>query len=418
MRATGQSATGQSATRKRPRAEAAAAAGPVYHANTINNYFFNAPPEAVAAAAAAAASAPSTSGAPAAEAAPAPPPIFVTNDERRHKTTVKKGGKDVSVYVSDACLDGTLRGGCHNCSNQWVSIERFAPEADSHTTAGHRQTFDAAYESYQAAFAAGDRDEAIAQRAVVEALRTNNCDACRESDRTLSPAVQACKDEWKRMRQEACARQNGCGNQQCSERGMASWPVLQADHGVNAKVRALSDYTWWSCNGGVEAMRAESQQIHQWVCGVCHMGEESSNTGRRHGDPALMPDGKRSGTDEERQQYDAKRKAKITFPRYSYVDAAKHRIGRCQYPGCNRLVLPGTEPGFHFDHRVEGTKCKGGLYGARGGVAGLAGNHAKAARLDKVQHLLDEEIAKCDLLCACCHISRKQKGRERWEDAL
>jgi len=101
-------ATGQSATRKRPRAEAAAA-GPVY--NTINNYFLNAPPEVVAAAAAAAASAPSMSGVPAAEAAPAPPPIFVTNAERRHKVTVKKGGKDVSVYVSDACRDGTLKGG-------------------------------------------------------------------------------------------------------------------------------------------------------------------------------------------------------------------------------------------------------------------------------------------------------------------
>ena len=411
MRATGQSATG-----KRPRAEAAAAAaGPVYN-NTINNYFFNAPPEVVAAAAAAAASAPSTSGVPAAEAAPAPP-IFVTNDERRHKVTLKKGGKDVSVYVSDACLDGTLRGGCHHvCKNMWVSIARFAPDADAAQSAGHRQTFDAAYESYQAAFAAGDRDEAIAQRAVVEALRTNKCDACR--DRTLSLAQQACKDEWKRMKQEACARQDGCANQQCSERGMASWPVLQADHGTNPKVHDLSGYTWWSGNGGVGAMRAESQRIKQWICGVCHSGEETSDTGRRSGDPALMPDGKSKGTTEEKKQYKAKHKAKIRFPKYSYVDAAKHRIGACQYPGCGRPVLPGTEPGFHWDHREEGTKCKGGIYGANGGVGGLAHTSSKAATLDKVQHLLDEEMAKCDLLCACCHISRKPHSRERWDAAL
>ncbi len=411
-------ATGTSATRKRPRAEAAAAAGTVYHANTINQYFLNAPPEAVAAAAAAAASAPSTSGAPAAEAAPAPS-IFVTNDERRHNVTVKKGGKDVSVYVSDACLDGTLRGGCHGtCSNQWVSIARFAPDADATNSAGHRQTFDAAYAAYQAAFAAGDRDEAIAQRAVVEALRTAHCDTCRARRGTLSPAEQACKDEWKRMKQEACARQDGCANQQCSERGMASWPVLQADHGTNPKVHELSDYKFWSCNGGVEAMRAEAQQIHQWVCGVCHSGEETSSTGRRNGDPALMPDGKRSGTTEERKQYDAKRQAKITYPKYSYVDAVKRRIGRCQYHGCNRPVLPGTEPGFHWDHRVESTKCKAGLYGAGGGVGGLANNPAKASALEKVQHLLDEEMGKCDLLCVPCHYSRKPRSRERWDDAV
>ena len=409
-------ATGQSATRKRPRAEAAAAAGPVYRANTINNinnYFFNAPPEAVAAAASATTTA---SGAPAAEAAPAPS-IFTTNAERRHRTTVMKNGKDVSVYVSDACLDGTLRGGCHNvCKNMWVSIARFAPDADATNSAGHRQTFDAAYAAYQAAFAAGDREQAIAQRAVVEALRTNNCDACR--DQTLSPAEQACKDEWTRMRQEACARQDGCANQQCSERGMASWPVLQADHGTNAKVFKLSDYKFWSGNGGVGAMRAEAQNIHQWVCGVCHSGEETSASGRRHGDPALMPDGKRSGTTEEKKQYYAKRSAKMTFPKYEHVDAAKRRIGRCQYPGCSRPVLPGTEPGFHWDHREEGTKCKGGLYGAKGGVAGLAANNAKASALDEVRELLDEEMAKCDLLCVPCHLSRKPRSRKRWDDAL
>jgi len=297
----------------------------------------------------------------------------------------------------------------------WVSIDRFAPDADATKSAGHRQTFDAAYESYQAAFAAGDRDAAIAQRAVVEALRTNNCDACRESMRKLSPAEQACKDEWKRMKQEACARQDGCANPACLERGMASWPVLQADHGTNPKVHRLSDYTFWSWNGGVGAMRAESQQIHQWVCGVCHSSEETSSTGRRHGDPALMPDGKRSGTDEERKQYGAKRQAKIRFPKYEHVDAAKHRIGRCQYPGCSRPVLPGTEPGFHFDHRVESTKCKGGHYGANGGVGGLAHNHAKASALDEVRELLDEEMNKCDLLCEPCHLSRKPHSRERWD---
>jgi hypothetical protein len=51
-------------------------------------------------------------------------------------------------------------------------------------------------------------------------------------------------------------------------------------------------------------------------------------------------------------------------------------------------------------------------------VSGLVHNDTKAASLDKVQHLLDAEmLPKCDLLCHNCHMSRKQRGRERWDEA-
>ena len=85
-----------------------------FNANTMNNYFAAAP------------------AAPAAADDARPAHLFATNAERRHKTTVTKCGKPCSVYVSDACRDGTLRGGCYNtCKNQWVGIERFAPADDS-----------------------------------------------------------------------------------------------------------------------------------------------------------------------------------------------------------------------------------------------------------------------------------------------
>ena len=350
-----------------------------------------------------------------------PPPIFTTNAERFHR--VHRATDRKEVYVSAACRDGTLKGGCHHCTEGYLDISRFAPEADSLKSAGKRQVFDAAYDRYKAAYAAGDKDEAVRQRKVVESNRRNKCDSCREK-RPLSPAVQATKDEWQRMQKEACRKFNGCQNPACSERGMASWYCLQADHGTNPKKQdkhgeplCLSDYTRWSSYGGVEGMREEAKQILQWICGCCHVLEPTSAAGRRCADPDTMPNGKSKGTKEEIKQYHAKYRAEMLYPKHQYVDSVKRSVGCCQYPDCGRKVVFGNEQSFDWDHRVESTKCKGGLFGKNGGVGGLVTNHTKAASLDKVQHLLDAEMAKCDLLCHNCHNSRKQRGRGRWDEA-
>lgn len=59
---------------------------------------------------------------------------------------------------------------------------------------------------------------------------------------------------------------------------------------------------------------------------------------------------------------------------------------------------------FDWNHRDEATKCKGGLFGEKGGVAGLVANCSNAATRAKVKHLLDAEMKpKCDLLCTNCH---------------
>jgi hypothetical protein len=123
-----------------------------------------------------------------------------------------------------------------------------------------------------------------------------------------------------------------------------------------------------------------------------------------------MPLGKRSGTPEERTQYDARRQALVVYPKQQYVDEVKRAVGACLH--CRRPVLRGQEAGFDWDHRDEATKCKGGLYGVFGGVSGLVRNCAQAASLDKVQPLLDAEMDKCDLLCNNCH-HRKTYGYPR-----
>ena len=351
-----------------------------------------------------------------------PAPLFATNAERYHKVRRKKDKK--MIYVSAACADGTLKAGCHNCDKRsHTDISRFAPKADSTNSNGFRQEFDKAYAAYKVAYAAGDKEEAIKQREIVEEKRTERCDSCREK-MVISPDQQACKDEWDRMRKEACERNNGCQNQDCPERGMASWIVLQADHGTNPKKLGLGEYTHWAKpeNGRVAGMREEATQIAQWICGCCHALEPTSKSGRRCPDPETMPDCKRSGTKEEVSQYKAKHHATIVYPKQQYVDAKKREIGRCQYPDCGRRVVVGNEQSFHFDHRVESTKCKASkgdlLFGKYGGVGGLVHNDTKAATLDKVEHLLDAEmVPKCDLLCNNCHISRKPRGLGRREVA-
>jgi len=315
-------------------------------------------------------------------------------------------------------------------------MKSFAPEADSTNTAAKRQRFDIARRAFVVAVRAGDRDTALVQRRIVEQLRSKLCRPCRRNTK-LSPTVQACKDEWDRMKQEACRRQGGCSNPECSERGMASWIAMQADHGTNPKRYRLSDYKWWSWNGGVAAMREEARQIFQWCCGVCHSLEATSNQGRRCGDPNLMPNGKRRGTKEERTQYQAKQRAKIKFPKQQYVDRIKREIGICQYPGCGRRVVVGNEQGSQWDHQNESSKrmcrclnangepkgpchgCEDRLFGRAGGVAGLVGNCSNEASLDKVRPLLDAEMKpKCNLYCTPCHISRKPQNRARLDESL
>lgn len=364
------------------------------------------------------AAAPVTSGV----AVEEPPPFFATSAERRHTVRLKKGNKTPSkeICVSYALKNGTLNGGCHHCSRHWEPITRFAP-TDATNSAANRQRFDAAYAAYRAAYTAGDKETAVAQRAIVEAHRTDECDSCRGVKKP-TPKQKACDDEYNRMRKEMCQKHNGCQKQDCPERGMESWCVLTADHGTNPKKRdkdnnpvQLSNYTWWAANGGVEAMREEAKQIDQWICHCCHIVEPTGDAGRRVTDPKFMPKGKWNGTKEEIAQYKRRLRAIVVFPKQQHNDARKRAVKYCQYPGCGREVVEGKEPTHDWDHRVESTKNKGGLFGKNGGVAGLVQNQSKAATLEKVQPLQDAETDLCDLLCRNCHLGRKPRGIGRWE---
>jgi hypothetical protein len=315
--------------------------------------------------------------------------------------------------VIESCADGTLVGGCENCKVSYRRpIEHFAPP-DNLTNHRRRAAFDAAVKAYGEAYARRDLEAARAARADVVATRNGKCQSCHEVHSKLSPKEQACKAEWERMRKEA----GGCANPDCRERGPDAWQVLQANHldpstkmrGEEGNSVSLSTYSWWAkkewtVDQCVAEMREEAAKCN-FLCGFCHALDEHSTQANRRGDPDAMPDGKKGkqATKEEKKQYEAKRKAKIRFPKQQFVDAEKLRRGCCAT--CRRAVAPETCVAFHFDHRDERTKMigKDTLAGKEGGVAGLVGNCAKRAALEEIQPILVAEMDKCDILCQNCH---------------
>lgn len=358
-------------------------------------------------------------------AAPAPTPpaegpkrLFETNADRLKRVSVVKDGKPCSVYVWYSTRDGTLRGGCHHmCPKQYVDLANFAPADGSSNTQAKRTKFDAAYAAYKAAHAAGNRDACVAQRDEVERLRTDRCFGCRNDPGYLTPKMEACKAWYDGKRKEMCAigdgTNPGCAHADCPERGVHVWCILTAEHGTNPKKKdakgkpvALGDYTKWQ---SVEAMSEEAKQIEKWTCHCCAVLDPSSNQANRCADPETMPPGKqgKNSNKEEVAAYNARHTAVRRYPKQQHVDAAKRRVGKCA--ACARPVVAGKEVQFEWDHRDESSKERGGLFGKRGGVAGLVNNNTNAAMLDQVRPLLDAEMAKCDLLCRNCHMRRTWK---------
>ena len=359
---------------------------------------------------------------------------------------MQQNGKAVEVLNSRIDADAGVWGGCHTCRNRFVDMERYAP-AMKRSSNGARQRFLAVLADLRTAILAKDWSKVEKLRAEVERLRKTQCDACRKRNK-LSPGQRACQDEWDRMRQEACRKQDGCANPNCTERGMDAWIVITADHGTNEKRRnkegkpvGLSNYKWWASYGGVEAMCKEAQKIHQWICSCCHALESTSTQGRVNNPETIA----RKPDETEKDFKKSKARAKITFPKYEYVNARKRAIGKCQYPGCDREVVRGNETSFDFDHRDESTKrmcrcvnakgeakgkchgCDDKLFGRTGGLSGLASNRTKKAALEyadrektvptgRIKALFDAETDKCDLLCHNCHISRKPLGLPRHEE--
>lgn len=332
---------------------------------------------------------------------------LVSNVKRK---TISKGPAKPprSVVFIQSTWDGELSGDCCDCNkSKAVPIDQYAP-VEHLNNIRRRQKFFDALADYRRAWKEGDEEAAEEARSRVEALRHGRCASCAQKHNKGSTNMQACKNWWDNVRKEECARNDGCFNPDCVERGPEAWCVLNADHvhtrrekdEEKRKTKALSEYVWWSNHGGVNAMQKERSKGVNFLCSFCHMLEPTSGHANKYTDPKTMPAGKSKGTAEEVKQYLRKLLAEIIYPKQRFVDDRKLQIGECAH--CRRAVRPGEERAFSFDHLDERTKLPSRKVGGKGGVAGLVNDHSKQTSLAKIKDVLVEEMGKCQLLCRNC----------------
>ena len=285
----------------------------------------------------------------------------------------------------------TLVGACKKtrCPRQSLNIIHFAPPVRQGVphNVKRRARFDKALETFLQA-----KDELSRLEAVTILNNTRNayCNQCSDGMRkcrhNVSTKDGSCREEWLRILSDAVLK--GCND--CGAR-----VAICLDH-VNptTKIRAVSDYYWWSRPPGlntapvmgVEGMRLEAQKCVP-RCRFCHALQPTGNQARRV-DPDQLPYGRY-----DTPQYQARICAKVKWPKYQYVDSIKLKRGSCAR--CFRQVTAETAVGFEFNHIDPATKlCK---------IAKICNASSKSKSIEHVRTDIDMEVAKCELLCANCH---------------
>ena len=191
---------------------------------------------------------------------------------------------------------------------------------------------------------------------------TAKCASCRASlskSKKGDTKTGRCRTVWFEWKQSHVCQH--CGAQEC----------IEADH-TGVKKRACSDYTWWSCHGGVEALKAELNTCRP-LCRFCHRVHSQNQRGV------------------DKRPYMVKKR--------THVNAIKLQIGECQV--CKRKVQDGICCGFDFDHVDERTKTEN--------IGTMVASYA----LKKFKFLIDDEVKKCRLLCCNCHMKHTKEQRKK-----
>jgi hypothetical protein len=164
-------------------------------------------------------------------------------------------------------------------------------------------------------------------------------------------------------------------NNQSCERCEYKGPCIEADH-ISKKKRKCSDYHWWAINGGPEALKSElSASVVRPLCRFCH----------------------RIKTQQERGLL----KKKNTLKKRAYVNAIKLKKGKCSI--CNRKLEKQEDCcAYDFDHFDTNTKLDN--------ICKMISSYS----FKKFYECVDDEISKCRLVCANCHLSHtNEQKREK-----
>ena len=194
----------------------------------------------------------------------------------------------------------------------------------------------------------------------------NNCKAIqKKTEKNPTTAKGKCREWWQNWKKtHPCEHEGGCEYPE-------DWRLIQADHiepkakkrkRTGEKGHGLSDYPWWSCNGGVEAMKKEAKKC-QALCIFHH----------------------RIKSKEERR--DETRKSKVE--KRAIINEKKRERGECLK--CEMKCVEGKEFLFDLDHRDEEEKI-------------IRVSQLVSKSWDYFNTQLPLEMAKCDLLCCGCHM--------------
>jgi len=331
--------------------------------------------------------------------------------------------KKDQYYESRIRDTGKLQKRCE-CTNfclhgKWHDIRAFAPSATK--SKQNRDEFDMAYIDLEKASECRDGMAWETARDVLWANSMVSCQKRRGYDlEKTNKRLEPCRLMLEEIRADMSAK-GGCKRDGCDYNGAS----LEIDHKKrDDKTEALSDVGYWASNGGPVAMWKEYTTKCQCRCTCCHRLEPTSCTGRRKTSMAqvkAMPPGKRTGTQEQKEQYDSKRAATIKTPKYLFVDELKRAAGCCVK--CKKKVTVGygtstlteADPrSFDANHIDERTKYRR-LQSGGGGIAEIC--HDVSIRIDEPhgpnngltgRQLIVIEWERIEVLCCNCHLEHSK----------
>jgi hypothetical protein len=201
---------------------------------------------------------------------------------------------------------------------------------------------------------------------------TTLCATCRvinsKSDKKESTKKGQCRQVWFDWKKKSC--------ELCGYTGGA----IEADHihrgGKKRKTHICSDYPWWSCHGGPEALKKElSPSIVRPLCMFCHrlVSQQDRGIGKH---PTVL-----------------KKRA--------YVNKIKLKIGECTLCKCK---VKGEKECCAFDFDHTDTELK------RDAISKMVNGYP----LKRFFECIDVEVAKCRLICCLCHhLHTREQEREK-----
>ena len=187
---------------------------------------------------------------------------------------------------------------------------------------------------------------------------TTWCATCRASDskskRNETTKIGKCRKVWMDWRDS-----HSC--EVCGYRGVC----IEADHPLGDKVHNCSDYNWWACNGGPNALRGELSKCRP-LCTFHH----------------------RIHSQEVRGVCQKPCKVK----KRTYVNAYKLKIGKCEL--CDRQINGEKECcAFDLDHLAQSEK--------RDRISFMVNRYPLKKFFACIDGEMKEDVVR--LLCCMCH---------------